>query len=75
MAIEEVVSASVNLINQVSYIAGWMQALGFIVVLWIIFQFIALLINQKRLREIDAIRKDVTRIEGKIDLILNKHKK
>jgi hypothetical protein len=75
MAVEEVVDASVGLINQISSIAHWLQALGIVVVLWILFQFISLLMNQKRMKEIDTIKKDMQRIEGKIDVILRKHKR
>jgi biopolymer transport protein ExbB/TolQ len=72
MAMETVVDASVNLINQITNIAHWMQALGVVVLLWIIFQIISLAINQKRMKKINIIKKDMERIEAKIDRILRK---
>ena len=49
-----------------------LQALGVVVIAWIIFQIISLIINRKRMKEIYTIKKDMKRIEGKIDKILSR---
>ena len=50
----------------------WLQAVGIVVILWIIFQIIAYIYNRRRMREIYNIKKDMIRIERKIDKILHK---
>ena len=49
-----------------------LQALGVSVILWLVFHIISFLYNQRRMNEIYAIKKDMVRIEGKIDEILKK---
>lgn len=59
-----------DVLRDVGQIGLWLQALGVVVVLWIIFQVIAFWYNRKRMKEIYAIKKDMRRLEGKIDKIL-----
>lgn len=61
-----------ELIGKVGEIGLYLQALGFIIVLWIIFQLILLYFNRKRMLEVYKIKQDMKRIEEKIDRILNK---
>jgi hypothetical protein len=53
---------------------NWLQALGIIVILWIVFELIALLYHRKRMKEVYAIKQDMKRIEGKIDRLLKRKK-
>ncbi len=64
---DSVVSVSSKLVSEAGKIGLWLQALGAIVVLWLIFEIIALLVNRKRMKEVYAIKDDMKRIEGKID--------
>ena len=64
--------AIVDVVTELGRVGLWLQAIGGIVVLWIIFQFIALRYTLKRMKEIDVIKIDMVRIEKKIDRLLNK---
>ncbi|MEK6928596.1 MAG: hypothetical protein AABW65_01415 [Nanoarchaeota archaeon] len=70
MAVETVSTGIGDVIKLVGGLALWLQALGIIVVLWIVFEIIMLSLNLKRMREVYAIKKDMKRIEAKIDKIL-----
>lgn len=61
-------------INEISKLGSWLQALGTVVVLTIIFEIIAFFLNRKRLKEIAIIKIDMKRIERKIDKILRRGK-
>jgi len=69
---DTVVDASSKLISGIGQIGIWLQALGIIAVVWIIFQIISLIINRRRMKEVYAIKEDMKRIEGKIDDIKKK---
>lgn len=79
MVVEEVANVSTEvvaeLISKVGGIVLWLQAIGVIVLLWIIFQIINLIVNRKKRKAIYKIREDVLRIEKKIDRIEKKFKK
>jgi len=72
MVVEEVTDVLADVVLQIGQIALWLQALGIVVLVWIIFQAINLFINKKRINQILEIRGDVKRIENKIDKILKK---
>ena len=57
---------------QLGSIGRWVQAVGIVVILWIFFQVAAFIFNRKRTKEINQIKRDMVRIEGKIDKILKK---
>ncbi len=61
-----------SLLDQFGHLLIWMQAVGALIVAWLIFQVIALIYNMKRMKEIYVIKKDMVRIEDKIDRILKK---
>lgn len=63
MAIGEVITG-------VGQIGLWLQALGIVVVLAVVFQIISFIYNRRRMKQIYQIREDMTRIEGKIDKIV-----
>ena len=60
----------VSLITSVGKLALWLQTIGIIVVLWLVFQLISWYYNRKRMAEVYAIKRDMKRIEGKIDKLL-----
>ena len=64
----------VTVISELGRIGLWLQTVGAIVIMWIIFQFITWKYNRKRMAEVEAIKRDMRRIEGKIDRILGKRK-
>ena len=67
MAIEQVVNASSDLIIEIGRLGNWIQAIGIIVILWALLQIITLIINIKKKRILTEIKKDLRRIENKID--------
>jgi len=71
----DVISASTDLFLELGRIGKWLQALGVIVVLWIIFQLINLWLNKHRWNKLEEFEVKVNRIEGKIDRLLGKKRK
>ncbi|MBT96810.1 MAG: hypothetical protein QF567_01740 [Candidatus Pacearchaeota archaeon] len=71
MVIEEVVNISTEVLSsailEVGKVALWMQAIGILLVLWISFYIIMFFQDRKKLKKIDSIKKDVIRIEKKLD--------
>jgi biopolymer transport protein ExbB/TolQ len=70
--IPEALSSLPGFIGELGSIVLWLQAVGIVVVLWIVFEAFAFYYNRKRLKEVYTIKKDMERIEGKIDRILGK---
>jgi len=68
MVVEEVGTIIVTL----GKIGLWIQALGIVVVLWIIFQLFNFFINRRRMKEIYTIKEDMRRMENKLDRLLKK---
>lgn len=60
MALETVVS-------EVTGIVRWLQALGILLVGYVVFEIITFYINIRRYRELLKIKEDIVRIEKKID--------
>lgn len=72
MVIENLTDIPTEIILEIGRIALWMQTLGIIVLLWIVFNIITLIVNRKKRKAIDKIQKDLKRIETKIDKLLKK---
>ena len=72
--IEGVTSELAGVIVGMGNIALWLQALGVIAVLWIIFETVMLFLSYRRMKEVYKIKSDMKRIEGKIDDLLQKDK-
>lgn len=77
MAVEEIVSnvspqAVSNFILELGRIGLWLQAFGVLIIFWIIFQLISLWVNRKSQKTLFLIKKDLKRIEHKIDLLRKK---
>ena len=64
----------VTVISELGKIGLWLQTVGAIVIMWIIFQFITWRYNRKRMAEVEVIKRDMRRIEGKIDKLVNKRR-
>ena len=62
----------VDIAAELGSLGLWLQALGVVVVLTIIFDIVAFVFNRRRLKEIVLIKENMTRIEGKIDKILSR---
>lgn len=73
MAGEDIVPEFTEIISQLGNIWLGLKALGIVVVLWIIFQITAFLLNRKKTKTIKSIKEDLKRIEEKLDKISNKH--
>ena len=59
-----------DLIVQIGKIGLWLQAIGVVILIWIVAQIISFILNRKRLKEIYHIKEDMKRIEDKIDSIV-----
>ncbi len=64
--------ATTRILSNVGQIGLWLQALGVIVILWIVFEVVALAYHRKRMKEVYKIKEDMIRIEGKIDRLLQR---
>ncbi|MBU0467159.1 MAG: hypothetical protein KJ718_02805 [Nanoarchaeota archaeon] len=53
-------------------IGKWLQAIGIIVILWLIFNIINWALNRKRVKRLDSMRSDLERIEKKLDKVLKR---
>lgn len=69
---EGIANASTNLITEVGKIGNWFQAVGLVVVIWIIVQVIIVIINRRNHNTIKDLKKDVERLEKKIDKLIKK---
>ena len=63
-----------EVISGVGQIGLWLQALGIVVVLVIVFNLISFFYNRKRMKEIAIIKENMDRIEKKIDKIIEQTK-
>jgi len=59
-----------EILTQVGEIGLWLQALGIVIILMIIFNVISFIFNRKKLKELNTINKNVQRLERKIDQII-----
>ena len=64
-----------EVITEIGQIGLWLQALGIVIVLAVVFQIISFFYNRKRMKELEVIKEDMRRIEGKIDVIVNNTKR
>ena len=69
MAVEEVVS---DLVLQVGFLGKWLQAIGIVVVLWIIMQIANWMLERKQIKKLNDIEKIIQRVEKKIDKLNKK---
>ena len=64
-----------DVVYKVGQMGQWLQALGIVIVITIVFQVITFFLNRRRLKEIEVIKKDMARIEGKIDSLISNNVK
>lgn len=74
MANEIVSDEIVNLIATIGNLGSWLQAIGIVVLLTIIFQIIAYFLNRKKLKELEMIRNKLSIVEDKLEKLLKKIK-
>lgn len=73
MATEIVNEEIVNLLAKIGTLGSWLQAIGIVILLTIIFQIITFILNKKKLKELEKIRENLSRVENKLDKILKKN--
>lgn len=78
MVVGEVVNVSGDafgaVVTEIGRIGLVLQALGIVVVLWLIFQVIALIVNRKRRKALYRIEEKLVSLEEKVDRVLEKKK-
>lgn len=74
MVVDEVATFSGGLISTIGQLALWLQAIGIVLIGWIVFRVFSLWSTARRLQQISEIKKDMVRIEGKIDRLLKSKK-
>ena len=61
-----------SLITEVGQLALWLQAIGVLVVLWIVFQIISLFIEKKKKKKLENIEQRINEIDKKLDILIRK---
>jgi len=79
MAVEEVVNGAGNvtagnLLVEIGQIGNWLQALGILVIVWIIMQAVTYYFNRKRLKVLYRVVDRIDRLEEKIDKLAKRRK-
>lgn len=72
MALEDVPILSTDLLIELGRIGNWIQAIGLIIILWIVFQIALMINNRIRRKQLYKIEERLESIEKKIDKILKK---
>lgn len=76
MAVEEFINVSTEifpvLTQEVKQLASWLQALGIVMFLWLIFQIIALVVRDKNKKLLQKIEKDLKNLDFKINRLIRK---
>jgi len=66
------VDTASSVVLELGKIGRWLQAIGIIVILWIVFQIVNFIINRKRMKRLDLIQERMENIEKKIDKLSKK---
>jgi len=78
MAIGEVVGianqSSSEVVSELSNMVTWLQAVGAIVLLWLIFHIASFIVNWKRNKRIDEIQEKLIKMDRKLTHALGKKK-
>lgn len=78
MVLTDVVNGSFgfagDLLTQVGKIGLFLQALGVIIILYVIFDIIAVIVNRKIRKTVYRIEDRLTRVEKKLDNLLERRK-
>jgi uncharacterized membrane protein len=74
MAVENITDINIvtNLITEIGKIGKLIQALGLVIILWLIFQIISLINNRIRRKKLNSIEEQLNRIEKKLKKIYKK---
>jgi hypothetical protein len=79
MVLEEVTTTPAEIVSgfllEVGKIVLWLQAIGIILILWILFQIITLIINRKMKKTLYSLKDDLKHIESKVDKLVAKKKR
>lgn len=75
--IDEILSdpTVVETLTEFGKIGKWIQAIGLLVILWLVFQVINLIINLKRGSYLRKMRRDINALHEKVDKVIKRKKK
>lgn len=77
MAVEEVLNGTGvagDVLVELGQIGNWLQALGILVIVWIIMQAVSYYFNRKRLKVLYRLTDRLDRLEEKIDKLARRKK-
>lgn len=76
MALEDLASSPTDVLStltlELGKIGRWIQAIGLVIVLWLIFQIIILINNRIKRKKLYAIEERLQRIENMLNKIVKK---
>jgi type II secretory pathway component PulF len=75
MVVEDILAGTPEIVVELGRIGLWIQAVGLIVVLWIVFQAITMYFNRKRRKTLYRIDERLARLEKKVDRLITGKRK
>ncbi len=72
MVIEDTAGTITNLVERIGQIGTWIQAIGLVIILWLIFEIILLINNRIKRKQLYKIENKLQTLENKIDKLLKK---
>ena len=72
MVTAEIVGTSALIIEELGKLGKWLQAIGIIVVLWLVFQIVNLILRWRWWKEILILKEKIASLDGKINRLLKK---
>ena len=72
MVTAEIVGTSALIIEELGKLGKWLQAIGIIVVLWLVFQIVNLILRWRWWKEILVLKEKIDNLDGKINRLLKK---
>ena len=72
MVTAEIVGTSALIIEELGKLGKWLQAIGIIVVLWLVFQIVNLILRWRWWKEILVLKEKIDNLDGKINKFLKK---
>ena len=72
MVTAEIVGTSALIIEELGKLGKWLQAIGIIVVLWLVFQIVNLILRWRWWKEILVLKEKIDNLDGKINNFLKK---
>lgn len=75
MALEDLATSPADILLELGKIGRWIQAIGLVIILWLIFHIIVLINNRIKRKKLYAIEERLQRIENMLKQIAKQKRK